>query len=154
MSTQLQADPSLQPSLLQLAVVCGPEQLELRDRFVIKLYPTLLLFVNGELKVEYPRFVALLAACCLLLAACCLLLAACVALAVFFTLSSTTLYSFKQCRLGILYGFTSGLYREAPRSVRHLLKFCLDACWAEQDTIQTAASFCMTMLVPRVLFAE
>jgi hypothetical protein len=41
---------------LQLAVVYGPEQLELRDHYGIQLYPTLLLFVNGDLKAEYPRY--------------------------------------------------------------------------------------------------
>eukprot|EP00730_Choanoeca_flexa_P003738 TRINITY_DN11492_c2_g1_i1.p1 TRINITY_DN11492_c2_g1~~TRINITY_DN11492_c2_g1_i1.p1 ORF type:complete len:637 (+),score=131.53 TRINITY_DN11492_c2_g1_i1:134-2044(+) len=45
----------LSGSKLKIGVVYGPQHLELRDRFAIKLYPTLLLFVAGDLRAEYPR---------------------------------------------------------------------------------------------------
>eukprot|EP00045_Choanoeca_perplexa_P012864 m.142581 g.142581 ORF g.142581 m.142581 type:complete len:656 (+) comp16163_c0_seq2:118-2085(+) len=54
LSSRLSRQDTTTPSLT-IAVVYGPEQLELRDRFGIKLYPTILLFVNGEPKAEYPR---------------------------------------------------------------------------------------------------
>ncbi|EDQ85845.1 uncharacterized protein MONBRDRAFT_34089 [Monosiga brevicollis MX1] len=38
-----------------VACVYGPDHLDLRDRFHIRVYPTLLLFINGELRAAYPR---------------------------------------------------------------------------------------------------